>query len=81
MKPCLKDPSQLSDSERESHGITQRFPKSLASALANFDKSQTLRDALGKEVVETYLTVKGAECKMLKEMDADRRRDWLIERY
>ena len=81
MEPCLVDPAKLGNSEREAHGIKQQFAKDLDEALNSLKTSSVLRSTLGDGVVDTYFKIKKAENAMLKEMPADGRRNWLIERY
>ena len=81
MKDCIKDPASISATEREELGITQQFPKSINEALAFLEADEKLKKILGKPVVDAYVTVKHTEAEMLKSMDTDKRRNWLIERY
>lgn len=81
MKPCLVDPSTLSENEREDLGIRQRFPKNLAEALDCLVADEGLERILGQAAVENYVTVKKEESEMLEDMDPGKRRHWLIERY
>ena len=78
---CLADPAKLSKEERSKLGIIQELPASIEEALDHLRKDSEFIKILGTSVVETYLTVKEAECSMLQDMDLGRRRDWLIERY
>lgn len=80
MKPCLVDPAQLSDEEREDLGIREKFPTDIRTALSRL-RDGDLPTVLGEQVVETYTTVKLHEHKMLSGMGEDQRRTWLIERY
>ncbi len=81
IKDCLKDPAHLTEQERDELGISERLPRSIGEALKCLREDAQLREILGGEVVDTYLTVKTAEGEMLQQMDAERRRHWLIERY
>lgn len=81
MKDCAADPSTLSAEERERVGITQQFPPSIDEALFFLEQDEELRKIVGKPVVDTYIHIKRTENEMLKRMDAETRRDWLIERY
>ena len=81
MKDCWKDPSKLTAEEREELGIREKFPKSISEALSYLEADEQLRHILSETVVNTYLTVKRAESEMLQKMEADKRRNWLIERY
>ena len=79
--PCLKDPSALSETERDALGIHQRFPRSVPEALAAFESSRPMTGALGESAVKTYIAMKKAEDKFLSVMDAKQKLRWLIERY
>ena len=81
MKDCWKDPSKLTSEEREELGIREKFPKSINEALSCLEADEQLRHILSEVVVNTYLTVKRAESEMLQKMEAEKRRNWLIERY
>ena len=81
MKDCLGDPSIISAKERKDLGIKEQFPKSIREALINLEQDKALQQILGRAFVDTYLTVKRTESKMLEKMDPDKRRNWLIERY
>lgn len=78
---CLKDPAELSLQERKQLGIEERLPADLNEALDALKSDTLLRSVLGEGVVERYCAVKIAEGKMLDGMQADERREWLIERY
>ena len=81
MKDCRKDPSKITTKEREELGISEKFPKSISEALSCLEADEQLRHILSEAVVSTYLTVKRAESEMLQKMEAEKRRNWLIERY
>ena len=81
MKPCFKDPATLSETEKDSLGMKQKFPENLAAALANFSSANDIVDTLGGAFVETYVNVKEKESDMLNHMEPERKRNWLIERY
>lgn len=81
MKDCLKDPAHLTKRERDKLGISERLPRSIEEALDCLRDDAQLRAILGGAVVDTYLTVKHAEVEMLQQMDVEKRRHWLIERY
>ena len=81
MKDCQKDPSKITTKEREELGISEKFPKSISEALSCLEADEQLRHILSDAVVDTYLTVKRAESEMLQKMEAEKRRNWLIERY
>ena len=81
MKDCREDPSKITTKEREELGISEQFPKSISEALGYLEADEQLRHILSEAAVETYLTVKRAESEMLQKMEAEKRRNWLIERY
>lgn len=81
MKDCPNDPSTITAKEREKLGIKQQFPKSISEALHYLETDQQLRQILSKPVVDTYLATKRGESEMLQKMEAEKRRNWLIERY
>ncbi|KAK4691745.1 glutamine synthetase, partial [Lecanoromycetidae sp. Uapishka_2] len=80
MKDCLEDPASLSAEEREKFGIKEKFPKGIEEALDALEADKGLCEILGP-AADVYATVKRAENDMLKEMEPDERRNWLIERY
>ncbi len=54
------DPGALSDDDRAEQGI-QRLPQSLEEALANLEKSEVLRDAMGPMLFGPFTAVRRAE--------------------
>ncbi|KAI9774099.1 MAG: hypothetical protein M1840_005192 [Geoglossum simile] len=78
IKDCAPDPSTLSSDERKELGVTEGLPRSFEEALEGVG---ALEKVLGREVVECYQVVKGAERKMLESMVDAPQRMWLIERY
>lgn len=80
-KDCQVDPAELNESEREELGIQDNLPSNLQEALRVLDQNVGLKEIVGEEVVQTFLSVKRAEAEMLGEMDPEKRRHWLIERY
>ena len=81
LKDCLKNPAKLSDGERAELGIVERLPRSLVEALAALKQDAELQAAVGSELIDDWIELKKAEQEMLGEMDAEKRRVWLIERY
>lgn len=67
--PLLKDPSWLSEEEREKRGI-QRYPTSLDEALDELGKDELLLEALGPILAKEYLLVKKADCDLFRDKDA-----------
>ncbi len=80
-KDCTVDPAVLDAEGRRKLGIEQQFPKDFPDALQRLDKDKVLRNIIGEDVVNVYLTVKYAEMEMLDGMEAEARRNFLIERY
>ena len=81
MKDCVPDPSTLSLEERAYLGIREQFPKSIDEALSCLATDDELCRILGKPAVDSYMTIKRTESEMMKRMNPDLRRHWLIERY
>ncbi|KAG7098495.1 hypothetical protein E1B28_000439 [Marasmius oreades] len=48
---------QMDDSERKTLGITKRMPLTIEEARVNLEKDVVMREVLGNELVETYLSV------------------------
>lgn len=80
-KDCASDPALLDVDGRKKLGIEQQLPKDLPDALQRLDKDKVLRNILGEDLVNVYLTVKYAEMEMLDGMQSEERRNFLIERY
>ena len=80
-KDCAADPALLDDEARERLGIVQQLPKDFPDALQRLDKDKVLRNILGEDLVNVYLTVKYAEMEMLDGMEPEVRRKFLLERY
>lgn len=79
-KDCLDDPAKLSSDERQTLGIKRQMPRSIDEALTCF-RDSGLKHILGNAVYENYLAVKEAEAGLLRPMETEERRQWLIERY
>jgi glutamine synthetase len=77
----IKDSACLSDAERVELGIKERLPRSLDEAMAALKAGTELIQIVGKELVDLYLKVKGAETKFLNTMETEDRTQWMIERY
>jgi glutamine synthetase len=56
------DPSSLSDSEREAHGV-YRLPSSLDEAIDNLEQDTVLMDTLGDLLRRSYLAVRRSEAE------------------
>ncbi|KAH8200983.1 hypothetical protein TruAng_004842 [Truncatella angustata] len=75
------DPAKLSEDERRELGITTMLPKDLREALQILQKDTELVGLLGREFVQRYVDVKTAELGVLEPMEAEDRRQWVLERY
>jgi glutamine synthetase len=80
-KDCEKDPATLSVKERGDLGIEEALPTSLEEALEELQEDDGLGEMLGKEVIMRYIAVKKAEADLLNSMEAEERKEWIIERY
>ncbi|KAK8118003.1 uncharacterized protein PG998_006284 [Apiospora kogelbergensis] len=78
---CDKDPASLEPEQRAKLGITQALPKNLNEALDRLMEDTTLKELIGEKFVDRYVDVKRAELTLLKSMNDEERREWLIERY
>ena len=58
--PVRQDPEELSQTERDDRGI-ERYPETLAEALDVFEDDDVLREALGNDLFDSYLTIKRAQ--------------------
>ncbi len=81
LKDCELDPSKMSKVEREAHGIIRKIPDSLEKSLGALEGDGDMSEVLGTELVKQYVNLKRAFVEMLKDMDAEKRRLWLMERY
>lgn len=61
--------------------MSKRLPKTIEESLGEIEGDNTLREALGDEVVGHYVAMKKAEQEMLNQMSESERRVWLMERY
>ncbi len=75
------NPSTLDEKGRAHYGVVQKMPTSLDEAVAALQHDEQLVDALPRGFVNEYLTMKGAEQRMLGGMSEQERRAFLIERY
>lgn len=78
---CPVDPASLGPGKRKALGITKPMPTSLKEAISALEKDDELIKILGEKMVEVYCAVKTAEFELLNSMDAEKRRNWLMERY
>lgn len=74
-EPVDVDPGNLSPETREKRGI-ERLPTTLGEALNALEADDVLHDALGAELIETYLEVKRSHWKAFTESAAE----WELDR-
>ncbi|HZJ08257.1 MAG TPA: glutamine synthetase family protein [Trueperaceae bacterium] len=77
---CRGDPGLLSDEERRGLGI-DRLPADLGQAIRALEQDTTLLAALGSQRSQTYLAVRRAEWKGLKDLPFEEEVKLLLERY
>lgn len=78
---CDMNPAKLSQADRDDYNIKEMLPASLEEALAALKIDQDMYKILGEAVVVTYIAMKRGELEILKPMNDDQRRNWIIERY
>lgn len=78
--PVQQDPADLSSAEREARGIVP-LPTTLEAALDRLDEDETLRAALGPDLVRSFLAVRRAEWNAMKDLAHDDEVRLLRERY
>lgn len=61
-EPLQQDPDSLSETEQADRNV-ERYPETLGEALEVLEDDDVLRDALGDELLQTYVTVKRAQWK------------------
>ena len=67
-------PGPLDDKEAEELGVVDRQPKSLKEAIESLSADQVLKEAIGPEVVEKYISLKTKEeAKMAQMVQSERR--------
>ncbi|KAA8570005.1 hypothetical protein EYC84_002343 [Monilinia fructicola] len=78
---CDMNPAKLSQADRDDYNIKEMLPGTLDEALAALKIDQDMCRILGEAVVVTYIAMKRGELELLKPMNDEQRRNWLIERY
>ncbi|KAB8298778.1 hypothetical protein EYC80_000953 [Monilinia laxa] len=78
---CDMNPAKLSQADRDDYNIKEMLPCTLDEALAALKIDQDMYKILGEAVVVTYIAMKRGELELLKPMNDEQRRNWLIERY
>ncbi|KAI1490255.1 hypothetical protein F5X96DRAFT_559058 [Biscogniauxia mediterranea] len=78
---CAEDPALLSEARRAELNIRQMLPANLEEALRALAEDDELVGLLGPEFVRRYIDVKNAELALLNPMSAEKRWQWILERY
>ncbi len=78
---CEIDPAKLTGNDRKELGVTEMLPGSVEEGLVALKEDEVLVEMMGRELVERYVAVKEAEVTFLGKMEAEERRQWLMERY
>ncbi|KAF7853938.1 hypothetical protein EAF04_010604 [Stromatinia cepivora] len=78
---CDMCPAKLSQADRDDYNIKEMLPSTLEEALACLKSDQGMYKILGEAVVVTYIAMKRAELELMKPMNDEQRRNWIIERY
>ncbi|OAA35794.1 developmental protein FluG [Metarhizium rileyi] len=80
-KDCTVDPASLSSDGRQQLGIGTKLPESIEEALKALIEDGKLSNLMGDAVAKRYVAVKEAELGLMKSMDDEARRNWIIDRY
>ncbi|MFQ5493033.1 MAG: hypothetical protein ACE5DX_02635 [Candidatus Dojkabacteria bacterium] len=78
--PLQLDPGNLSEKERAAESIV-RLPTNLCVAIKEFKKSKVIRNTIGGNLATSYLAVKSAEWKAMKDMTLKEEVEILLEKY
>ena len=81
IKDCQVDPSTIGEDDREKLGIMQKIPNSLEKSLVALEKDADMIEVLGKALVKPYVGLRRGFMELVKGMDKEERRLWLMERY
>jgi glutamine synthetase len=79
-EPVQADPANLSEAERKRLGV-DLLPTNLEEALEKLDQDNVLKEAMGKEYYRVYTAVRRFEQKELKDLDLEKERKLLLNRY
>lgn len=79
-EPIQVDPANLTEAERKSLGV-DLLPTNLEEALEKLDQDNVLKEAMGKEYYRVYTAVRRFEQKELKNLDLEKERKLLLNRY
>jgi glutamine synthetase len=66
--PVTVDPASLSAAERRKRGVAQ-LPSSLSAAIAELERSEVLRDAMGDMLFDSFLATRKGELEAFDGMD------------
>lgn len=80
----MKDPlkfifKEFPEEEVKQFGVGAKMPTSLKSALECLKAAEELKEALGPELVDDYLTVKNKEIEIFGKMTGSERRDMCMK--
>ena len=79
-EPVQADPANLTEAERKRLGV-DLLPTNLEEALEKLDQDNVLKEAMGKEYYRVYTAVRRFEQKELKDLDLEKERKLLLNRY
>ncbi len=83
IEPTTKNIEELSEQERKDMGIT-KLPESLSEALDALEQSAFVKEVLGKELLNIFISVKRKECKefeVAKNEGETEEWEWEYEKY
>jgi glutamine synthetase len=78
--PVQADPANLTEAERKRLGVGL-LPTNLEEALGKLDQDNVIKEAMGKEYYRVYTAVRRFEQKELKDLDLEKERKLLLNRY
>lgn len=78
--PVTKDPADLTKEELLKENI-RLLPSNLGQALGYLKKDKILLNALGKDLARSFLAVRIAEWEGMKDLNIEKERELLLERY
>ena len=78
---CDKPAARMSVEEREALGVKYMLPTALDESLAALQGDCQMQNLMGPALVSPYVKLKKGEAEILRAMDDDQRRIWLIARY
>lgn len=81
VKPMSQWPAPLNEQNRKEAGVEKRAPRDLRDALEQLRKDEDVKNALGDEVCERFVTYKEHEEEMLRELTLAERRKMVIQLF